>query len=73
MRTTPKDLDNMAAKLSKLTGTDLRISWAYGKPRLIRMLANGGEDEISPRLQSGELLQWMFAFEEGFEFHKRGG
>lgn len=61
-RTSQSDLDNMAAHLSDVTGRDLSIGWAYGQPRLEEM---GGYRDVSPRLPSGQLLDYMRGMLEG--------
>lgn len=53
----------MAQMLAKATGVDFEVEWAYGAPRL---MANRGSRDVSPRLPSGELLQWMHAFFDGY-------
>jgi hypothetical protein len=40
------------------------IEYAYGRPRLMR--AHGSVD-VSPRLSTGELAQWMRAFVAGID------
>ena len=49
------------------------IEHAYGAPRLVRMVTEGGgERDISPRLPNGELARWINAYIAGFETAKRG-
>lgn len=67
-RTTPTQLDEIARHLSRLTGRNLVVEWAYSKPRLMEVHPNGDVSDISPRLPSGELARWMWAFEKGLTF-----
>lgn len=62
-RTSKRDLDQMARHLASMTGLPVRVSWAYGQPRLE---SEDGAHEISPRLPSGQLMDWMRAFVTGF-------
>jgi hypothetical protein len=62
MRTTPKQLQATVARIVRNHGVDIGIEWAYGRPRITN--ANQSRD-ISPRLPTGEMLQWLFAFECG--------
>lgn len=68
-RTTQKDLDGML-DLIKCATKDERyyIQWAYGAPRLEQYCTKdmgGGSRDISPRLRSGLLYDWMYAFLSG--------
>ena len=59
MRTTRKELDQLAEMLSSLIGGQpFYINIAYGSPRLMRECGeSGGECEASPRLPSGQLAE----------------
>lgn len=63
-RTSKAMLDESARFLSKQTGIDFTVEWAYGAPRL---MADRGSRDVSPRLPSGELLDWMNAFAAGID------
>ncbi len=68
MRTTMRTLRGRLAYLREVTGDDqYTIRRAYGRPRLdwIHPETTGIRD-ISPRLSSGALYQWMGAFIAGF-------
>lgn len=66
-RTSKSDLNEMANFLSKNTGIDFEIGWAYGAPRL---QADRGSRDVSPRLPSGQLMDWMHAFAAGIDLGK---
>lgn len=61
-RTTKKDLERFAKRLSEETGNDYSIGYAYGSPRLEE---NNGSRDVSPRKPAGQLYQWMLAFRLG--------
>jgi hypothetical protein len=65
MRTTRADLDGLAAMIDKALdlppGTH-SVDYAYGRPRLTR---NGGSVDVSPRLSTGPLADWMRAYFAG--------
>lgn len=66
-RTSKSDLNHKADSLSKLTGMDFSVEWAYGRPRL---MVDRGSRDVSPRLPSGELSQWIQAFWMGIQLGK---
>ena len=83
MRTTRAELDQLCNIVNHallcnpgVRCTDLdqkrayEIQYAYGRPRLVR--ANGSVD-VSPRLSTGELAQWMRAFLDGIEAGRAKG
>jgi hypothetical protein len=55
--------DLINRRLGELSGTYF-VQFAYGRPRLFR---SGGAVEVSPRLPTGELAQWMRAYISGIE------
>lgn len=63
MRITEKDLRERVAWLHEL-GFDISIQWAYGKPRIYD--AKGGR-ELSPRLPTGQLWNWLDGYDTGRE------
>ena len=63
-RTSQRDLSEMAAHIESITGIPVMIGWAYGAPRLE---SADGSREISPRLPSGQLMDWMRAFLAGYD------
>jgi hypothetical protein len=63
-RVSPKQLDALAAHIAKVSGKDLAIGWAYGRPRLV---GDKGSRDVSPRLPSGQLYDWMHAYLKGWE------
>ena len=67
---TRKMLDNVAERISMITGGDYYIETAYGKPRLFKK-DGPGCIEVSPRLPSGQLYDWMFAFIGGIDLGMR--
>jgi hypothetical protein len=66
-RVSERDLAQTAIVVSNMTGLRFAIQWAYGKPRLIQWLPTGGERDVSPRLPSGQLQDWMYAFIAGID------
>jgi len=72
-RVTKSELEGLADSLNEITKGkyDFSIEWAYGSPRLV---AQGGSADVSPRLTSKELAQWIHAFTNGYTLAKsRGG
>lgn len=67
-RTSQRDLNNMAHHIENVTGLAVMIDWAYGAPRLV---SGDGSREISPRLPSGQLMDWMRAFLSGYDAANR--
>lgn len=63
-RTSRADLDRKAEHLAKRTGLPINIQQAYGRCRVYI----GDGNHISPRLPSGQLLDWMDAFEAGLDY-----
>ena len=65
MRTTRDQLDSLVRVINRSLDTDtFEIEYAYGRPRLTR--ANRSVD-VSPRLSTGELAQWLHAFIDGID------
>jgi len=64
MRTTRRELEQLAQTINIALAQkdEYFVQWAYGQPRLMRA---GGSVEVSPRLPSGQLAQWMRAFYAG--------
>jgi hypothetical protein len=65
-RKTRRDLVQVAAVINnqlKLAGDDRRVTieWAYGQPRA----CFGDCTDLSPRLATGALYDWLCAFEGG--------
>jgi hypothetical protein len=69
-RTSPRDLDGLAKRMREITGIDFTVGWAYGRPRLY---SDGESREVSPRLPSGQLLDWMHAYMKGWHDSNRSG
>lgn len=63
-RITRKENEGRAAHLAKRTGLDLNIQYAYGKGQLYI----GDTRHISPLLSTGQLYDWMSAFETGLDY-----
>jgi hypothetical protein len=62
-RVTRADLQEKVGVLNRiLPGHDYEVTWAYGQPRLYR---DGGSVEVSPRLATGALSDWMSAYIAG--------
>ncbi len=69
-RTTKKDIENIAARISRLTGKKIFIEYAYGKPRAYTQVdGSTGVCELSPRLPKPQLADWLWAFEKGLTFN----
>jgi len=64
MRTTRRELEQLAKTINIALAQkdEYFVQWTYGQPRLMRA---GGSVEVSPRLPSGQLAQWMRAFYAG--------
>ena len=75
MRTTRKELDQLAEMLSSLIGGQpFYINVAYGSPRLMRECGeSGGECEASPRLLSGQLAEVIRSMLRGTNLYKWEG
>lgn len=56
--------------MRKQTGLDVSVGWAYGRPRVYM---DGESRDLSPRLSTGELDQWISAFMAGFGFGQQNG
>jgi hypothetical protein len=73
-RTTAADLDELARIINRALGLTDRpddaydVEYAYGRPRLYRA---GGSREVSPRLSTGELAEWMRAYIDGIDAARR--
>lgn len=67
-RTSQRELSQMVTHMENVTGLSLGIEHAYGAPRLV---SGDGSREVSPRLPSGQLLEWMRAFMRGFDAARR--
>ena len=68
-RITRSDLDRLAELINRRLESrgdrwQHSIGYAYGRPRLER--AEGSVD-VSPRLSTGELYQWMHAYLAGMD------
>lgn len=67
-RTTHQELRDLAAMASRATGEEYTVEWAYGRPRLYRA---GGSIEVSPRLSTGDMAEWLYAFLAGIDAGKK--
>ena len=46
----------------------ITVEWAYGQPRAYLYNHNGDMlSELSPRLSTGEMKRWLYAFLKGLE------
>jgi hypothetical protein len=69
-RTTYAELKQIVRVINNMLDTDqYDLSFANSGVRLVR---DGGAREVSPRLSSGELAQWMRAFIAGIEAGQLG-
>lgn len=71
-RTTKKDLMQIQNVINnELKGQKklerVSVEWAYGQPRAYLRWASDGElvGPLSPRLRTGHMLLWLYAFETG--------
>ena len=64
-RITKADLRAKAEHINRIAGLDVEIGYAYGRPRAH---LNKGSKDLSPRLPSGQLWDWLNAFETGIEY-----
>ena len=67
MATTKTELRELAERLSRATGRDITVNWAYGVPCLHE---NNESKNLSPHLLSGQLADYMRAMLIGVEFGK---
>lgn len=67
-RTTHAELHDLVALIRRATGQDYTLEWAYGRPRLYR---DGGSVDVSPRLSTGPMLEWLHAFYAGIDAGRR--
>jgi len=46
----------------------LRVDWSNGRPRVYQVInpETGAANPLSPRLPTGQLKEWLFAWEMGF-------
>lgn len=58
------ELESIVTRLRTKTGTDYTLIWAYGRPRLY---AKGESVEVSPRLPTTAMYDWLSAFEDGLD------
>lgn len=66
---TRANLESQVDLLNRMFPTaDFSLDRAYGRHRLVR---KGGSVDVSPRLPSGQLDEWMRAFRAGAFFHRR--
>lgn len=71
MRATRKEIHGVERIINNLLeehGYEKRImvGWAYGQPRAYWTYPDStAESDLSPRLPMGEMLRWLYAFEEG--------
>lgn len=72
-RVSQADLHRVAATLSRMTNAKLFIQYAYGRPRLMELIdeKTGAVRDVSPRLSSGPLMQWMEGFYTGVDYALR--
>ena len=61
-RVTRSELDTLARIAGRQDGQTYEVEYAYGQPRLTRA---GGSVDVSPRLSTGELAQWIRAYISG--------
>ena len=78
MRTTRKDLAGLVDLLNEnwphADGGAYFVQWAYGRPRLMRYAGHTtAVHDVSPRLPSGQLAEWMQAFFQGAQVGFEGG
>ena len=66
-RVSLRDLREHLERLRKWTGLNYVLNVAYGKPRVSLQYAEGGQADVSPRLSSGELEKWLWAYQKGME------
>lgn len=67
-RITKADLESLVEIVKKATGDDgYYVEYAHGQPRLYRETDpdTGAAEEVSPRLPSRELSEWLEGFIEG--------
>jgi ribosomal protein S27AE len=61
------DLERAAAAMSKASGKRFRIDTMMGGSRIVQEVGDhGGIRDTSPRMSKGELMQWIWAWWDGF-------
>lgn len=65
--TLEKIADNCTLAVNPKGGWHYAIEYAYGRPRLGLTDAKGCWRDVSPRLPSGQLAEWMWAYLKGVE------
>lgn len=80
MRRTKKDCERITERLADLTGIAFELDWLLGRARLMRppgrplqsiarrtLTDREGEHCVSDRLATGEMHEWLVAFEKGIQ------
>jgi hypothetical protein len=65
-RVSEKDVRELAEHVAKVTGLPISAQWAYGRPR-VELKVGPRIRDLSPRLPTGQMQDWLFAFLKGFE------
>ncbi len=69
MAVSKTDIRQAIEQLKKWTGLPIYVGWAYGHPRIyMEEGKHEGAIELSPRLPTGQLMDWIIAFSKGFEY-----
>jgi len=69
MRRTRKDCERITERLADLTGIAFELEWLTGRAMLLRPALSGGSGmhNVSDRLSTGEMYEWLYAFHKGIE------
>lgn len=67
-RTTEKDIRQLVQIMANRTGHSYMVQWAYGRPRIH---SGDGSRDVSPRLPTGQLKEWIHGFLTGVDEMKR--
>lgn len=72
MRTTKKDLLGVTETINHFAERHraswrIKTEWAYGRPRVYLYHEEKQLGELSPRLSTGPMLDWLYAFLRGLE------
>lgn len=64
-RVTKAEIRDYVEYLRKTTNLPLSVGWAYGRPRV-----SISSNDLSPRLPTGQLADWLNAFAQGYSYGK---
>lgn len=75
-RVTKTDLRGQVAWINEMlarrniTDKHLSVEWAYGQPKVYLYRGESMEKALSPRLPTGQMQEWLYAFMCGLTFER---